>query len=140
MFRSFSNTILKLVTFGQAPNLVRRDRVLNVLSRREDLSFDDWLAVFSLTAGASKEVADFVYDYFGQREGLPVGRFRPEDRLREDLGLPSILWADWDLDFVEEFERRFQVNPGKYSEFSSAQTLERLVSFLSGLLAHRTQR
>ena len=140
MFQSCLNTILKLVTLGQGPNLARRDKILNVLSRREDLSFDDWLAVFSLTAGVSKEVADFVYDYFGQREGLPVGRFRPEDRLREDLGLPSILWADWDLDFVEEFERRFQVNPGRHSEFSSAQTLEGLVSFLASLLAHQSQQ
>jgi hypothetical protein len=134
VFRSLLNAIIKLVTFGQAPDLGRRDRILNGLLLRENLNFDDWLESFSTLGGVSKEVAGFVYQYFGRNQGLPVGCFRPEDRLREDLELPSILWSDWDLDLVEEFQRSFGVNPGRHNGFSSIQTLHDLMSFLSGLL------
>lgn len=124
------NCLGAVSSFGQAPNIVRKNQVAALFAEREDLDPYDWVAAFA-PQGVRYDVAEFVLNFFSEASSLPFGCVRPQDDLQADLHLNSILWGDWDYDFTEAFERRFTRTPTWLDSFEESEHFGNFLVLLS---------
>ena len=133
MFTKIADLITILLTFGQAPRPSQRRLVTSLFEGRDELEPKAWVEILR-GSGARLDVTEFVLKFFEEASGLPFGCARTNDRLRDDLRLNQILWSDWHLDFLEEFQRGFHARPNLLDALDSSKELgEFVVSVSRGL-------
>ncbi len=91
---------------GGQPIPEAADRLAEFLSSRDDLPSENWSSSVGPVPGVSSDVVVFAYEFFVSM-GVPFGRVRPSDRLKDDLHLGEVLNDDWDYDLHQVFKERF---------------------------------
>lgn len=91
---------------GGEPTPEALTSLAEVLSDREDLSRDRWISEIRSKSTVSDEAAIFAYEFFVDM-GIPIGRVRLGDRLKDDLHIRETLPDDWDYDLQQAFRERF---------------------------------
>ena len=91
---------------GGQPIPEAADKLAEFLSNRVDLSSENWGSSLGCDPNVSSEIVAFTYEFFVSR-GIPFGKVRPGDRLKDDLHLGEVLQDDWDYDLHQVFKERF---------------------------------
>lgn len=91
---------------GGQPIPEAADKLGDFLSNREDLPSENWVSSAGCDPNVSSEIVVFAYEFFVSM-GIPFGKVRPGDRLKDDLHLGEVLQDDWDYDLHQVFKERF---------------------------------
>lgn len=130
----FLRLLNHFLTFGQAPDPRARDRMEQLLRERLPLMITEWADLLA-PSDCNEEATAFVFGFFWTSYGIDMARSRPGDSLANDLCFPRSLWNDWELDFAEAFERKFNVNLFATRSLMGASTAGEMVAILARELA-----
>jgi hypothetical protein len=131
MWRRVNNIIQSISFYADfSPDLKTRQLVNQTLRDRRALSLDEWFDRFWQPRGISKTIAGFVYTHLEKYSGLQAAKFRPGDRLEQDLKLTMVCWFDWHLTLCEDFCLCFGIDISDRFDLRDFYTLEEFMSFL----------
>lgn len=131
MWRRINNIIQSISFYADfSPDFKTRQLVNQTLCDRRALSLDEWFDRFWQPRGISKTIAGFVYTHLEKYSGLQVAKFRPGDRLEQDLKLTLVCWFDWHITLCEDFCFCFGIDISDRFDLRDFYTLEEFMSFL----------
>jgi hypothetical protein len=91
---------------GGEPTPEAVNSLAEFLSDREDLPPERWVSEICPSPRLSGETVVFAHEFFVSM-GIPFGKVRPGDRLKDDLHIRETLQDDWDYDLQQAFKERF---------------------------------
>ena len=132
MLRWLQHLILNLRVYPvMRPDFHQRCQVNQQLKARSALSELEWHDRFSPAKAIPQEITNFVYRHLPHYSGLTFDRVLPNDCLEKDLHLTLVCWFDWQGQLCEDFWQVFQVDISDRLDWSSLNTVEDFVLFLS---------